>query len=293
LLCTGRPASIVAPEVAEIFDGTVASAGGWVRVGDHLLQDRRFPEELGRCAVEVLQRHDIPFALETSEALLCTPRSAQEIRARVRPPLPAEGLGNGLQDLIDAITLPEDLASSSFAKISVWGSPIRVEQLAAEIGDGVGALPNSLTGDVSSGELHLASVDKADGMLLAAEHLGFGQPATVGIGDGLNDLGMLRAAGTAIGVDGPPAAVLERAGGARRGERAGPSGARPGHRLRPARADRGAPAGPGRRGQLRRCSPTRTRPTDITSAPAPSRITPWGVIAASKRPSRTWTMGPR
>jgi len=213
LLCTGRPASIVAPEVAEIFDGTVASAGGWVRVGDHLLQDRRFPEELGRCAVEVLQRHDIPFALETPEALLCTPRSAQEIRARVRPPLPAEGLGNGLQDLIDAITLPEDLASSSFAKISVWGSPIRVEQLAAEIGDGVGALPNSLTGDVSSGELHLASVDKADGMLLAAEHLGFGQPATVGIGDGLNDLGMLRAAGTAIGVDGAPAAVLEAAGG--------------------------------------------------------------------------------
>src|SRR5699024_12402714 len=78
---------------------------------------------------------------------------------------------------------------------------------------GVGALPNSLTGDVSSGELHLASVDKADGMLLAAEHLGFGQPATVGIGDGLNDLGMLRAAGTAIGVDGAPAAVLEAAGG--------------------------------------------------------------------------------
>src|SRR5699024_3235789 len=76
LLCTGRPASIVAPEVAEIFDGTVASAGGWVRVGDHLLQDRRFPEELGRCAVEVLQRHDIPFALETPEALLCTPCSA-------------------------------------------------------------------------------------------------------------------------------------------------------------------------------------------------------------------------
>src|SRR5690625_7458524 len=98
-----------------------------------------------------------------------------------------------------AITLPEDLASRSFAKISVWGSPIRVEQLAAEIGDGVGALPNSLTGDVSSGELHLASVDKADGMLLAAEHLGFGQPATVGIGDGLNDLGMLRSEERRVG----------------------------------------------------------------------------------------------
>lgn len=85
LLSTGRPASIVAPEVAALFDGVVASAGGWIRFGDQLLQDLRFPAELGRRAVEVLQRHEIPFSLETPEALLCTPRSARELRARVRP----------------------------------------------------------------------------------------------------------------------------------------------------------------------------------------------------------------
>ncbi|ATG52674.1 haloacid dehalogenase [Brachybacterium vulturis] len=213
LLCTGRPASIVAPEVAALFDGVVASAGGWIRVGEQLLQDQRFPEELGRRAVEVLQHHDIPFTLETPEALLCTPRSAAELRARVRPPLPQEGVGHGLQDLIDAIVLPADLVSASFAKISLWGSPLRVEHLASEIGPEVGALPNSITDDVSSGELHLVSVDKADGVRVVAEHLGMDHASTVGIGDGMNDLGMLRAAGTAIAVDGAPAAVLEAAGG--------------------------------------------------------------------------------
>src|SRR5699024_11080668 len=123
--------------------------GGWIRVGDTVLKDQRFPAPLGRRAVEVLQHHEVPFTLETPEALLCTPRSAQELRARVRPPLPEGGVGGGLQDLLEAIVLPEDLASASFAKISLWGSPVRIDHLAAEIGPEVGALPNSISEDAS------------------------------------------------------------------------------------------------------------------------------------------------
>lgn len=214
LLCTGRSASIVAPEVAELFDGVVASAGGWIRVGEELLEDQRFPEELGRRAVEVLLDHDVPFVLETPEALLCTPRSAEELRGRPLPDVPTDGLGRGLRDLLEAIQVPEDPAACSFAKISVWGSPVRVEQLAAEIGPEVGALPNSISDEVSSGELHLLAIDKADGVARVAEHLGVGLAATVGIGDGLNDLGMLRAVGTALAIEGSAPAVLEAAGGA-------------------------------------------------------------------------------
>lgn len=213
LLCTGRCASIVAPEVAELFDGVVASAGAWIRVGDELLEDRRFPEELGRRTVQVLLGHDVPFVLETPEALLCTPRSARELRSRVRPPAPAEGLGRGLQDMLEAISEPVDLTSRSFAKISLWASSRRVEDLAAEIGPEVGALPNSISPGAGSGELHLNSIDKADGVRRVAAHLGLDIAATVGIGDGMNDLGMLRACGTSIAIDGAPAAVLEAAGG--------------------------------------------------------------------------------
>src|SRR5699024_2323303 len=163
------------------FDGVVASAGGWIRVGDTLLKDQRFPAQLGRRAVEVLQGHAIPFTLETPEALLCTTRSAEELRARVRPPLPEDGVGNGLQDLIDAIVLPEDLAAASFAKISLWGSPIRVERLAAEIGPEVGAPPNSITDDPRSGELHLPSVDKAADVQEAAVAPDMGRASTAGV----------------------------------------------------------------------------------------------------------------
>ncbi|MGP9842824.1 HAD hydrolase family protein [Brachybacterium sp. 107] len=205
LLSTGRPASIVAPEVAALFDGVISSAGGHVRVGDEVLHDERFPAALGRRAAEVLERHDVAFALEAPEALWCSSSASRRIRARMADPAPhaAAGIGNGPRDIVDAVRVPEDLGACSFAKISLWESRVPVEQLAAEIGPEIGALPNSITSeDTSSGELHLLTVDKADGLRRTVEHLGLDLAATVAIGDGLNDLGMLRAAGTGISIAG-------------------------------------------------------------------------------------------
>src|SRR5699024_1626532 len=171
LLCTGRPNSIIAPEVAALFDGVVASAGGWIRVGATLRRDHGSPPRRGAAPAEGCRAPASPSTLEPPERRRSTPRPPRGLRRRVAPPLPEAGVGNGLQDLIDAIVLPEDLAAASFAKISLWGSPIRVERLAAEIGPEVGALPNSITDDTSSGELHLLSVDKADGVQEVALYL--------------------------------------------------------------------------------------------------------------------------
>ena len=230
LLSTGRPASIVAPEVAALFDGVISSAGGHVRIGEEVLHDERFPAALGRRAVEVLLRHDVAFALEAPDALWCSASAAKRIRARVEAPAPGSGseagpgadpgagagsragIGNGPRDIVDAVRVPEDLGACSFAKISLWESRVPVEQLAAEIGPEVGALPNSITTeDTSSGELHLRTVDKADGLLRTAEHVGLDVSATVAIGDGLNDLGMLRAAGSGISSEGARDEVREAA----------------------------------------------------------------------------------
>ncbi|GAA1490271.1 HAD family hydrolase [Brachybacterium sacelli] len=214
LLCTGRPASIVAPEVAALFDGVVASAGGYLRLGQEVLHDERFPAELGRRTVEVLGRYDPAFVLESPEALWCTPASARRIRARMGGDSPAgpAGIGSGPADILAAVRVRDELADRSFAKISLWGSPVPIEQLADEIGPEVGALPNSITTeDLSAGELHLSTVDKADGMRRVIERLDMGAGETVAIGDGMNDLGMLRAAGTAIAVEGSPAEILAAA----------------------------------------------------------------------------------
>ncbi|WP_263310591.1 HAD family hydrolase [Brachybacterium atlanticum] len=214
LLSTGRPASIVAPDVAALFDGMITSAGGHLRIGEELLRDVRFPAALARRTVELLEAHGAAYALEAPEALWCSASSADRLERRRRgAPVPAAGeRGRGFADILEAISVPEDPASVSFAKISVWSSPVPIQQLAAEIGPEVGALPNSISEDGrGSGELHLAEVDKADGLRLAAEHLGVGIEDTVAVGDGPNDLGMLRAAGTGVAIRGSRPEVLAAA----------------------------------------------------------------------------------
>ena len=192
----------------------ITSAGGHLRIGEELLRDVRFPAPLARRTVELLEAHGAAYALEAPEALWCSASSADRLERRRRgAPVPAAGeLGRGFADILEAISVPEDPASVSFAKISVWSSPVPIEQLAAEIGPEVGALPNSISEDGrGSGELHLVEVDKVDGLRLAAEHLGVGIEDTVAVGDGRNDLGMLRAAGTAVAIRGSSPEVLAAA----------------------------------------------------------------------------------
>lgn len=214
LLSTGRPGSIVAEDVAALFDGWITSAGAHVRIGAELLRDERLPPEVTARAVHVLEAHGAAFVLEDPDALWCTERSAQQLRERPsRSVVPAEGdRGRGTEDLLAAVRTTDRLAEVPAAKITIWSSPVPIEALAEEIGPELGALPNSISPDgLGSGELHLAEVDKAQGLLLLAEHLGVPVADTIAIGDGMNDLGMLRAAGTGVAIRGSRAEVLAAA----------------------------------------------------------------------------------
>lgn len=214
LVCTGRCSSIVAQELQDLTDGAVTSAGAHVRLGQELLRDERFAPQLARRAVELLVSSRADFVLEGPEGLYGTETMVEYLRARAREtPLPGPGtVGRGSHDLADAAQAPEDLGATSFAKISLWSSEVPILELAEQMGSGIEALPSSMAAvDGSSGELFQGRIDKADGLRMISEALGEPMDATVGIGDGMNDLGMLRAAGTAIAIEGAPRPVLEAA----------------------------------------------------------------------------------
>lgn len=222
LLCTGRPPSIVTGAIAEVFNGVVGSAGAHVRIGSRVLRDERFPTALGRRAIGVLEDAGAAFTLESAEALHCSPGSQERVRRSlagvlrsIGGPSRDDGQGASTADrenartILAALDSPTDLREVPFAKITVWDSPVPMEELAARIGPEIGALPNSVgPGAAASGELHLRAIDKADGMRIVADDLGLDMSAAVGIGDGMNDLGMLEAAGTAVAIAGSRPEVL-------------------------------------------------------------------------------------
>lgn len=209
LLCTGRPKSMVPARVLSVFDGLVGAAGGYVEIGGTILSDTRFPADLSSQVVTVLTSYDVTFILEAPEGLY----GPVGIRERMRDVL-ARTLGSGSsQDAVDDILAPlrasSDLSGHSFGKVSVFNSPIPVDQLARMIGPLVGALPNSVTGlSGHAGEIHLRGVNKAVGIAVAAAHLGVARGDIIGVGDGYNDLEMLAHAGTAVVVEGAPPELL-------------------------------------------------------------------------------------
>jgi hydroxymethylpyrimidine pyrophosphatase-like HAD family hydrolase len=200
VLATGRPRSIVSEQIRSLFDGVIASAGCHVEFGGIVLQDRHYPPELTTRALAVLREHDALFALEATEAMWVQSGDAPGMREAFAP---AQARSGNNSILLEAIREVPDPEARPFAKIFVQRSPVSVEVLAEAIGPGVRPLPSSLLRDGHHrGELQLSAVDKADGLHLLAEHLGIPVPNTIAVGDGLNDLGMLEAAGVAVGISG-------------------------------------------------------------------------------------------
>lgn len=210
LLCTGRPRSTVPDRILDaVFDGMVGAAGGYVEIDGTVLTDRRFPHELATRVVDLLTAHDVTFILEAPEALYGPPGIRERMQEILELTLGSAGSRQGVDDLLSPLRETEDLAAHPFGKVSVFGSPIPVAELAEMIGPQVATVPNSVTGlHGHGGEIYLHDINKSVGMAQAAAHLGIAPADTIGIGDGWNDLEMLARAGTAVVIDGAPPDVL-------------------------------------------------------------------------------------
>lgn len=210
-LCTGRPRSMLLSSVLAEFDGFVAAAGGYVAVGGTVLADQRFPAELGRQLVALLDEHDVAYLLEAPEAVYgpvgVDERLAVLLAGHLRSSDTPER--EGPRDILDVLQMAQDLSTTSFGKVTYFDSPVAGAELVGELGGAVGVLPSSIPdmGD-SAGELYLPSVHKAVGIGVVIEHLGMGRDQVVAAGDGLNDLEMLQFAGVAVAIEGSDPRVL-------------------------------------------------------------------------------------
>lgn len=205
LLCTGRPVSMLPESIlAAGFDGLVASAGAYVEVAGSVLVDRRFPADLAARTVAALDAHDAVYLLEAQEALHVPPAALERLRAiidahfRKAPEGPV-----GSSALLDGVRPTTNRATVPFAKVSVFDSPVAMERLVADIGEGIAFVANSVADEGRhAGELYQRGISKADGVAAAIAHLGIAREDTIAIGDGANDLEMIAYAGVGVAIEG-------------------------------------------------------------------------------------------
>lgn len=214
-LCTGRPHSLIPRDVEMALDGVIGSAGAYVKVGESILEDSRFPAHLARRTVDtLLAAGDFPFVFEAPEATVGNATAEQYIRERLATSFRSGTvsqketgtLGQGSADLLGAFERHSDLSQVSFAKVVAWRCPVSITEIARSIGPEVRDMPYSIGEDQdTSGELQLSAIDKIDGVKRVLEHTGIPLERAVGFGDGVNDVGMLSGVGVPVPVEGSDA----------------------------------------------------------------------------------------
>jgi Cof subfamily protein (haloacid dehalogenase superfamily) len=211
-LCTGRPVSMLPHSIRGAgFDGLVASAGAYVEVDGEVLVDRRFPAELAARTVAALNAHDAVYVLEAQQALHVPPAAEDRLRAFVEWHF-SQGPGGhsvGASAILGALEPATEPADIPFAKISVFESPVPMEQLVREIGEGIAVVENSIADEGRhAGELYQHGISKADGVAAAIAHLGIAREDTIAAGDGENDLEMIAFAGVGVVIEGSSPELL-------------------------------------------------------------------------------------
>ncbi|WP_211880707.1 HAD-IIB family hydrolase [Pseudarthrobacter albicanus] len=206
LLCTGRPVSMLPQSILGAgFDGLVASAGAYVEVEGEVLVDRRFPADLAARTVAALDAHDAVYILEAQESIHVPPTASERLRTILEEHFrhARDGQLAGSSAILDSLRSGDDFAAVRFAKVSVFDSPVAMDRLVEEIGEGIDVVANSIADEGGhAGELFQRGISKADGVASVMAHFGIAREDTVAVGDGANDLEMIAFAGIGIVIEG-------------------------------------------------------------------------------------------
>ncbi len=198
-LCTGRNLGMLRPLLPYGFDGAVASAGGYVFCGEELLFDCPMTREQLDTALGCFRREGVYVNVETRDDSFCDEGVAEFLAASA---------GGNSELLRWRRQLEKELGFRPMAEYD--GTPVykilfscaRPEQLEpareALERDFFFLVHEDPAAGCLNGELINRRFDKGAGVRRIAERFGVGLEDTIGFGDSMNDLEMIRTVGTSV-----------------------------------------------------------------------------------------------
>ena len=203
-LCSGRNFAMLSPLLRFGFDGVIASAGGYVTVGDEVIYDCPMTKDQAETALKALHSEGVFCTVETLHATYGDEDlgSFLEGNAGEQSNSEIERWRKALAESLDIKPLLEYDGTAPVYKVVIMC--VRDEQLQPardllekdfqfviqEISD-----PDH---PCLNGELINRAFDKGRGVLRVCEHLGVPVEDTIGFGDSMNDVEMIRTVGTSV-----------------------------------------------------------------------------------------------
>lgn len=205
-LCTGRSKAEIFDFIWEIgFDGVIGAGGGYVQIGDQMLYHKHVSEQNVRHMVDFFVEHNVDFYLESNGGLYASPNLIGRLERILYGDIDNDPEARKRKEenphfFIQSLIVGADLYLDDINKACFLESlDVSFETIKKEFESEFEVIHCTVPafGD-DSGELAVPGVHKATAIETLITHLGINQQDTIAVGDGLNDLEMLKYCNTGI-----------------------------------------------------------------------------------------------
>ncbi len=203
-LCTGRNLGMLSPLLKFGFDGVVASAGGYVAVGDEVIFDMPMSEEEAKTALDSLHREGVFCTIESRDRTWGDEDLGSFLDA-------AGGAGSGNSEIerwrkalassLDIRPMSEYDGRPIYKVVIMCMKDEQLQPARALLEDKYNFVIQEITDPAHpclNGELINRGFDKGRGVRRVCEYYGVPVEDTVGFGDSMNDLEMIETVGTSV-----------------------------------------------------------------------------------------------
>ena len=207
-LCSGRNPGMLSPLLKFGFDGVVASAGGYVTVGDEVIYDMPMTKEESELAVEKLHETGVFCTIECRDGAF----GDEDLGSFLESNAGSDGKGNSeierwrkaLAGSLNIRPMGEYDGAPVYKVVVMCLHPEQLEPAKKVLEDRYNFVMQEITDPAHrciNGELINRKYDKGRGILRICEHLGVPVEDTIGFGDSMNDLEMIETVGTSVCMD--------------------------------------------------------------------------------------------
>ncbi len=199
-LCTGRNYGMLKPLLKYGFDGMVASAGGYVTVGDNVLFDCPMPMDEFHLALEVLHRNGVFCTIESKEMTYGDENLGSFLSSASGSNSEIERWRKALSESLHILPMKEYDGAPIYKIVIMCQSADQLDEARSLLEDRYDFVIQEIKehGDCQNGELINREFDKGKGIRRIAEYCNVPISKVYGFGDSMNDLTMIKTVGTGV-----------------------------------------------------------------------------------------------
>ncbi len=196
-LATGRSKCEIFDYILDIgFDGIVGAAGGYVAVEGRVIESCSMTKEEAGRIIDILEKNNIKFSAETDENVYNNKHTQEFLKdVFIR-------LGRNIETdyFYNMMTRTDNFKEiENINKILYYDTDILIEDMRKMVGEKYTIVPYTIKEfGRNSGEVNIKGVTKAKGIQKVLDYYGGSINDTIAIGDGVNDIEMLKFANTGI-----------------------------------------------------------------------------------------------